>query len=77
MKKALMNVEVVVLQGVRILVSLYEIKTYLLSGMSTPIIPTKHIGFIKQHDVTFVSDSCACQAGVRPLKNSVIPIIAL
>jgi hypothetical protein len=64
-KKALMNVDVVVWQGVRILVSLYDIKTYLLSGMSTPTIPTKHIGFIKQHDVTFVSDS-------RPSRNVTI-----
>jgi hypothetical protein len=31
-----MNVDVVVWQEVRILVSLYVIKTYLLSGMSTP-----------------------------------------
>ena len=65
MKTALMNVGVVGWQGVRIHVSIYEIKTYLLSGMSTPTIPTKHIGFIKQHDVTFVSDS-------RPSRNVTI-----
>ena len=45
----LMNVGVVGRQGVRILVTLYVLKTYPLSGVSTPTIPTKHIGFIKQH----------------------------
>ena len=65
MKTALMNVEVVVLQGVRILVSLYEIKTYLLSGVSTPTRPLLP-AFLKPHTLTPEVQLCLYGLGASP-----------
>jgi len=47
--KALMNFGVFVLQKARIYITLYMNKAYPFAPIPTPKIPTKHIGFIKQH----------------------------
>ncbi len=45
--------------------------------VKTNPIQTQSKPILKRMNVNFCATGCACQAGVGPLKNSVIPIIAL